>query len=93
MQVTFKKSLAVLLVTLTLISIQLVQASPLHDHLDHVSGCVLCHADSNEDALTPSDNQLATFEPAGILVFPLQLSLASQKTSSFQSRAPPSLLI
>ena len=84
-----RKLLTVLLISLALSGVQVVQASPLHDHASHFSGCSLCHfdgaqaikaADSNSTPLPESLSSL----PATLLTGPENPALPA-----YLSRAPP----
>jgi len=88
-----RQLLSILMLTLTLVGVQVVKASPLHDHLSHVAGCVFCHGDANEAGLISPTSTLNTnkFKQACI-PYPSQ-SLVSHTDFFFHSRAPPLFFI
>ena len=88
-----RQLLTILMLTLTLVGVQVVKASPLHDHLSHVAGCVFCHGDANEAGLISPTSTLNTnkFKQA-FIPYPSQ-PLVSHTDFSFHSRAPPLFFI
>lgn len=81
--------LAIPLIILVLTGIQVVQASPLHDHLDHVAGCMLCHYNGNSHAI-PVTGQLAPVVKAHQAYRETAYHLVQAgNPSPFHGRAPP----
>ena len=85
----FRQLLTVICLVLTLAGAQLVQASPLHDHLSHVAGCALCHYDNSGCGLPIASFQAPT--PVPVLVFIAQpvAAITNRIYPAFQGRAPP----
>ena len=86
-----RQLLTVLLLILTLLGVQVVQASPLHDHSTHVIDCGLCHFSASECAID---------DIPVITVSVTQSHFSIRKTVdvaldttglSYQGRAPPHL--
>lgn len=83
--------LTIPLIVLVLTGIQVVQASPIHDHLDHVAGCALCHYNGNSHAV-PVAGQVAPAVKSGQVYTDDGYSLiTASRPSPFQGRAPPLL--
>lgn len=84
-----RKLLTVLLLSLALCGTQVVQASPLHDHAGHFSGCSLCHFDGGQaikaaDANTTPVTESACNRPVMLITHPHNPVLPA-----YLSRAPP----
>jgi hypothetical protein len=84
-----RRLLLLLLLSFTLLGVQLVQNSPLHHHTQHTVDCALCHFQLSDDSehgpqlhvfIAP---QLPRARPA-VVVAALDLAPAP-----YQSRAPP----
>jgi hypothetical protein len=84
-----RQFLTILMLTMTLVGVQVVKASPLHDHLSHVAGCILCHGDANEPALTDSGAPHTAIKFALTFIPYGNQPLISRTHTSFHSRAPP----
>ena len=84
-----RQLLAVALITLTLAGIQVVQASPLHDHVSHFNGCALCHFSGTEAVIPATPVTLDI--PIGRSHQPVPVITLhdTSSPSSFRSRAPP----
>ncbi|MBT6042362.1 MAG: hypothetical protein HOH14_02580 [Gammaproteobacteria bacterium] len=78
------------LITLSLLGVQVIQASPLHDHGDHVVDCALCHFDNTEDALLTTAQPQPRFDSNAIYSVADNNFIVLLPHHSFQSRAPPS---
>ena len=84
-----KQKLLVLFLAFTLLGVQLVQNSPLHDHIQHQVDCVLCHFDSYDQGIVtqtftnPFEAKLIHFN-----VIAEQVYFASHYPS-YQGRSPP----
>jgi len=87
-----RQLLTILMLTMTLVGVQVVKASPLHDHLSHVAGCILCHGDANEPALTDSVAPYTAIKFAPSFITFGNQPLISRINVSFHSRAPPLFL-
>ena len=90
---TFKNNfLTSLLLVLTLLGVQVIQHSPLHDHNDHdVVDCGLCHFDS-ASKVTLEKSPLPELEQTGFLYQEETQHFALSKYFSFsQARAPPAI--
>jgi len=81
--------LKISLIILVLTGIQVVQASPLHDHLDHVAGCALCHYNGNSHAIPVICQQIPVVKSHGILTVSDYSLIPVSQPSPFQGRAPP----
>jgi len=77
------------LLTLSLLGVQVIQASPLHDHGDHVVGCALCHFDNTETALPTTAQPQPRFDNKAIYAVADSHFIVFLPYQSFQSRAPP----
>jgi hypothetical protein len=72
-----------------LLGVQLLQASPLHQHTQHAVECTLCHLQAGDTALlqqAPALPFVAGTAPSGTLLVAFAISTT---TSPYQSRAPP----
>jgi hypothetical protein len=74
-----------------LAGVQVIQASPLHDHARHSVDCGLCHLPVAEAPATPR-GILPEFEGARPAL-PLQAAFfhSTRNPSPYQGRAPPAL--
>lgn len=81
--------LTAVLITLALCGTQVIQASPLHDHTGHITGCALCHFSANEAAIPATPVGIKPAE--GPARLPVLVVSSHDKTSPspFKSRAPP----
>jgi hypothetical protein len=85
-----KKLLTVLLISLALCGVQAVQASPLHDHVNHVSSCSLCHFDGAQ-ALQAEGTGHGWITTSSIII--TRATVQAPLTTpypAFHGRAPPS---
>jgi len=72
-----------------LLGVQLLQASPLHQHTQHAVECPLCHLQAGDTALlqqAPALPFVAGTAPIGDFKV---IFAVSTTTSTYQSRAPP----
>ncbi len=77
------------LITLALIGVQVIQASPLHDHSNHVVDCGLCHFSSTEIAIEDSPVVTPSTTPRYFSV-PRTINITAKSIRlSYQGRAPP----
>jgi hypothetical protein len=77
------------LITLALIGVQVIQASPLHDHSDHVVDCGLCHFSSTEITFDDSPVITPSINPRNIAVPRTETVVSESARLSYQGRAPP----
>ena len=83
--------IALMLFVLT--GVQLLQASPLHDHAQHSVDCVLCHVPL-ADAPPPQHGMVPTFATAvATATDPASNFRSSRTPSPYQGRAPPTPLL
>ena len=84
-----KQKLLVWFLAFTLLGIQVVQSSPIHDHIQHQVDCVLCHFDTHDQAsLAQAD--VSFFQRQGILLTRyVKLDYYSFHYPSYQGRSPP----
>lgn len=80
------------LMLFVLAGVQVIQASPLHDHSQHSVDCALCHVPLADDpsgqrGIAPEFHATAAVVPAALHRF-----FSSTNPSPYQGRAPPSLL-
>ncbi len=84
-----KQTFLVWFLAFTLLGVQAVQSSPIHDHIQHQVDCVLCHFDSHDQGLVvqvfekPFDLNIVLFS-----VFSQQ-DYFSSYYHSYQGRSPP----
>jgi len=73
-----------------LLGVQLLQASPLHQHTQHSVECTLCHLQSGDAALLQHALDLSVIGPAGVTGDRSEATPAGTARFHYQSRAPPS---
>jgi hypothetical protein len=88
--VPFRKLLTVLLISLALCGVQAVQASALHDHASHVSGCALCHFDGSHAIKAPVTGHNWIHGPVAFGTTAKTQAPFTTPYPSFHGRAPPS---
>lgn len=81
------------LMLFVLAGMQVIQASPLHDHAQHSVDCGLCHvpvadAPATPHGIVPEFDTRPAALPTLAAVF-----LSSHNPSPYQGRAPPTLLL
>jgi hypothetical protein len=81
------------LMLFVLAGVQVIQASPLHDHAQHSSvDCGLCHVPVADAPATPH-GIVPEFETlAAVLPAVASAIFSSRNPSPYQGRAPPALL-
>jgi hypothetical protein len=86
-----RQLLLISLMAFALVGVQLVQASPLHDHTGHTVDCALCHLQFTDVALEQYQPSFAWF--ASTVRFHQQTAafLSSRNPSPYQGRAPPAV--
>ena len=84
-----RQFLLIALMAFTLVGVQLVQSSPLHNHAQHTVDCALCHLQLGDDTLV----RHSFAAPSRIDSGPPALAPATFYVSSYpapyQGRAPP----
>jgi hypothetical protein len=88
-----RKLLTILLISLALCGVQVVQASPLHDHVSHISECSLCHFDGAQAVRTAEPVKtpipfVTHKNPADLFTHPV-----TRAFPAYITRAPPQLSI
>lgn len=84
-----RQYLLIALMAVTLVGVQLLQASPLHEHTQHSVDCALCHLQLSDDALL-HQQLLLPIRAAGVPVAaPAREVHSSSAPSPYQGRAPP----
>lgn len=84
-----RKFLTTLIITLALCGVQVVQASALHDHSAHFTGCALCHFDG-ANAIQPAST-VQVWVPE-VIADTFIVTIAAPVTGqypAFHERAPP----
>lgn len=84
-----RQLLLISLMAVALIGVQLVQASPLHEHASHSVDCALCHLQLSDDALFQSARDPASVAPGTYRYPPLKNFANLRNPSPYQGRAPP----
>jgi hypothetical protein len=85
--------LLISLLAFTLIGVQVLQASPVHQHTQHSVDCALCHLQLSDDAEVHHQNVIVrllqtTFKPVQPATYFTPLS-----PSPYHGRAPPFYLL
>lgn len=84
-----RQLLLISLMACALIGVQLVQASPLHEHTSHSVDCALCHLQLSDDALFQHASSFAV-AASGTRYNQLVAEFYSfRNPSPYQGRAPP----
>ena len=86
-----RRFLLIALMAFTLVGVQLVQASPLHDHTQEAIDCALCHLQLSDDALVQHQLTLPSSAAAAQVGPALRQFYAVTSPSPYQGRAPPRL--
>jgi len=84
-----RKIFSVLLITLALCGVQVVQASPLHDHTGHLSGCSLCHFNGASAIRQDSDVHIWVTGTVTEIFIGTVLAPVAGHYPAFRGRAPP----
>jgi hypothetical protein len=85
----FRQWLLVALMAITLVGVQVVQASPLHDHTQHSVDCALCHLQLNSDGVAELTLTFDYLAPAVRYAQLLREFYSFSNPSPYQGRAPP----
>lgn len=86
-----RQVLLIVLMAFTLVGVQLVQVSPLHDHTQEKVDCALCHLQFSDDALVQHRLTLPFSAAATQVGATLPRFYAASSPSPYQGRAPPRL--
>ncbi|MDR2212953.1 MAG: hypothetical protein LBE21_04935 [Pseudomonadales bacterium] len=81
--------LLLLLLSFTLIGVQLVQDSPLHVHAQHTVDCALCHFQLSDDTEYTPQFQLCAAPDCPRLIAASVAAIIDFTPLPYQSRAPP----
>lgn len=84
-----RRILLIALMAFTLIGVQLVQSSPLHDHTQHSVDCALCHLHFGDDALVQRNMSVAVIAHSVPYAQYLREFYSFNNPSPYQGRAPP----
>ena len=85
----FARLLLISLMAFTLIGVQLVQASPLHQHTQHSVDCALCHLQFSDDAEIQYQNVITRLAAITLKIVPASTFYSFISPSPYQGRAPP----
>jgi hypothetical protein len=88
-----RQFLLVWLLALSLLGVQLVQHSGLHDHSQHVVDCALCHFDSFDHQLSGIVESFLPEAGAPEQIFIPAPAYLSPQYSLYLGRSPPQVLI
>lgn len=80
----------VVLLILALSGVQVVQASPLHDHSTHVVDCGVCHFSASEATVDDSPVTSISVTPAQFTIARAIQVTNNRTRLAYQGRAPPS---
>jgi hypothetical protein len=84
-----RHALLIALMAFTLLGVQLVQASPLHDHTLHSVDCALCHLQFSDDSLAQPTLSVAFIAHNIPYAQYLREYHSFSNPSPYQGRAPP----
>jgi hypothetical protein len=85
----FARLLVISLMAFTLIGVQVLQASPLHQHTQHSVDCGLCHLQLSDDAEIHYQNVIVRLLQTAFKVVQPASFYTSLSPSPYQGRAPP----
>lgn len=85
----FARLLLISLMALSLIGIQALQASPLHQHAQHSVDCALCHLQLSDDAEIQYQYVITRLARIALKVLPANTFYSFINPSPYQGRAPP----
>jgi hypothetical protein len=89
----FLQASTIVLVVFMLLGVQVIQASPLHDHAQqHSVDCALCHLQFGDDAAVRQAPALPVVAAVAAPVVALPGFYLSSTVSPYQGRAPPRFL-
>ena len=81
--------LLISLMAFTLIGVQALQASPLHQHAQHSVDCGLCHLQLSDDAEIQYQNIITRLAQTPVKTLPASSFYTFVSPSPYQGRAPP----
>lgn len=84
-----RQLLLISLMACALIGVQLVQASPLHQHASHTVDCALCHLQLSDDALFEHRTSAAPAASGARYNQLIAEFYSFRNPSPYQGRAPP----
>jgi hypothetical protein len=85
----FARLLLISLMAFSLIGIQVLQVSPLHQHAEHSVDCALCHLQLSDDAEIQHQHVITRIARAVIKTATASPFYSSLSPSPYQGRAPP----
>lgn len=88
-----KQYCLIALMALTLLGIQAVQESPLHDHSQHEVDCAVCHFSMSDDSVVSSSKHFVFTATRSVYHATVKQFNASHTYSLYESRAPPHLFL
>ena len=87
-----RQILLIALMAFTLLGVQLIQSSPLHNHTVHTVDCALCHLQLSDDTLVRYQSEVPYKAASAPVVAAAPVVYLSASPSPFQGRAPPLVL-
>jgi hypothetical protein len=85
----FARLLLISLMAFTLVGIQVIQASPLHQHAEHSVDCGLCHLQLSDDAEIHHQHVITRIQRALLKAISASPFYSFVNPSPYQGRAPP----
>jgi hypothetical protein len=86
-----RQALLIALMAFTLVGVQLAQASPLHNHVQHSVDCALCHLQLGDDVVVRVQVTAAFIPNAAPQPVTPAPFYSFTSPSPYQGRAPPVL--
>ncbi len=87
-----RQLLTVWLLAITLLGVQVVQHSAIHDHAQNIVDCGLCHIDGHDEGLTAPLTDLSFGEQITVYQKTITLLYLTPFYHPYQGRSPPLLL-
>ncbi len=84
-----RKALLIALMAFTLVGVQLIQSSPLHDHTQDTVDCALCHLQLSDDTLVHHQFIVPVKVASAPVAAALSRFYSCSSPSPYQGRAPP----
>jgi hypothetical protein len=85
----FAQVMLISLMAFTLIGVQALQASPLHQHAQHSVDCALCHLQLSDDAEIHYQYVITRLAQTAVKALPASIFYTFLSPSPYQGRAPP----
>ncbi|MDR0781810.1 MAG: hypothetical protein LBF16_14155 [Pseudomonadales bacterium] len=85
----YRRLLLLLLLSVTLLGVQLVQDSPLHQHTQHTVDCALCHFQLSDDSEHSPQWHVFVAPQCPQLGLVAVVAAFDPTPTPYQSRAPP----